>query len=89
MNIKKILNDVGAKVFIDFFELFNSTLENYEVVEKLPEQYTEKSRKSRTSKARKIIKEGYVSDALEYILNSKRMDFKTQEKAKKIKNNLF
>jgi len=86
MNIEKALNDVGAKVFIDFFELFNSTLKNYEVIEKLPEKYTEKSRNSRTSKARKIIKEGYTLDVLEYILNSKRIDFETQEKAKKIKN---
>ena len=89
MNIKKALNDVGAKVFVDFFELFNSTLENYEVVEKLPESYTEKSRNSRTSKARTIIKEGYTLEALEYILNSKRMGFETQEKVKKIKNNLL
>ena len=88
MDIKKALNDVGAKVFIDFFELFNSSLDNSEVEERLPE-YTEKSKKSRTNKARSIIKKGYVLDALEYILNSKRMDFETKEKAKNIKNSLL
>ena len=89
MNIKRTLNDVGSKVFIDFFELFNSSLENSEVEERLPAKYTEKSRKSRTNKARSIIKKGYVLDALEYILNSKRMDFETKEKAKNIKNSLL
>jgi len=88
MTTEKLLNGVGIKIFIEYFEDFsNESLQTNDLIEILPNKYTEKSRRSRISKARTIIKNPYLlSDTLKYIINSNKIDNKIKNKAKKILN---
>lgn len=57
------------------------------MIEILPNEYTENSRRSRTSKARKIIQNHeLLNDTLHYIINSNKIDDNIKNKAKKILN---
>lgn len=81
--INKLLNRVGMKVFIKYFESFNNPkLTNNDIVELFEEDFTMKSKISRTSKARKLIRENALVDILEVIINAKKIDVETIEKAK-------
>lgn len=81
--INKLLNRVGMKVFIKYFESFNNPkLTNNDIVELFEEDFTTKSKISRTSKARKLIRENALVDILEVIINAKKIDVETIEKAK-------
>ena len=86
MTTKKLLNGVGIKIFIEYFEDFsNDSLQTNDLIEILPNEYTEKSRRSRISKARIIIKNyELLKDALKYIINSKKINNVIKNKAKKI-----
>ena len=86
MTTKKLLNGVGIKIFIKYFEYFsNDSLQTNDLIEILPNEYTEKSRRSRISKARTIIKNHeLLKDALKYIINSKKINNVIKNKAKKI-----
>lgn len=85
------LNDVGMSTFIKYFEYFNNeTLSNSEVKDLITDDYTDKSKSSRTSKARKIIREGKTKEALELIINSgKKVDDSIKAKANDILNSLL
>ena len=77
MDIKDLLKGVGIEVFVKYFKYFNNP--NYEVadiIEILPNEYTEKSRKSRISKARTIIREKRIQEALNYIIASTKISDK-------------
>jgi len=81
MEMKKLLNGIGIKVFVDYFNYFNNLdYEVTDIIEILPSQYTEKSRRSRISKARTLIRENKLDEVLNYILESKRIsdDIKNQ-----------
>lgn len=86
--LENILNRVGKKTFIkyyyDFKNLNNLGESDKIVVEKIQEDYTLKSKKSRTSKAKRIFREGLEINALETIINSPKVDVCIIEKAKKI-----
>ncbi|MCK9472054.1 MAG: HNH endonuclease [Bacilli bacterium] len=88
MTIEKLLNGIGIKIFMEYFEDFsNDSLQTSDLIEILPNEYTEKSRRSRTSKARKIIKNHeLLNDTLHYIINSNKIDDNIKNKAKKILN---
>ncbi len=88
MTIEKLLNGVGIKIFMEYFEDFsNDSLQTSDLIEILPNEYTEKSRRSRTSKARKIIKNhDLLNDTLNYIINSNKIDNNIKSKAKRILN---
>jgi len=63
--LERLLNRVGKRVFIDHYSDFQScTLSAGEVVALLPQEFTLKSRWSRTSKARRIFREGLAEHAL-------------------------
>ena len=80
--INKLLNRVGMKVFIKYFESFNNPkLTNNDIVKLFEEDFTMKSKISRTSKARKLIRENALVDILEVIINAKKIDLETSEKA--------
>ena len=84
MAIEKLLNDIGIKVFIEYFQYFkNNNLNIDDMIEILPDSYTEKSRKSRTSKARRLIRENREQEALNYILKSKRISQELKDIATK------
>ena len=73
MDLARLLKSVGQKTFVDYYHLFaDSTLSNQEVVEQLPERFTLKARRSKTSHARMMFKEGLEVQALEVIAASTR-----------------
>jgi len=88
MSIERLLNSVGVKIFIEYFEYFSNTnLTVSEIIEILPDEYTENSRRTRISKARIIIKDNILlQQSLEYIINSKRIDPSIKDKAIEIIN---
>jgi hypothetical protein len=81
----RLLNSIGKEVFVQYFDLFqNSQVSTGEVVGKLPSKYTEKSRRSRTSKARRIIREGLAREALAIIAESDRVDVAAARRAREL-----
>ena len=73
--LERLLNRVGKRVFVEHFEDFRTTrLSPAEVVALLPQEFTLKSRWSRTSKARRIFREGLAAEALRLIAASDRVD---------------
>lgn len=86
--LENILNRVGKRTFIkyyyDFKNLNDLEQSDKTVVEKIEENYTLKSKISRTSKAKRIFREGLEINALETIINSPKVDVCIIEKAKKI-----
>jgi hypothetical protein len=82
MNIKKLLNGIGIQVFIEYFKYFNNpSYEVADIIEILPSKYTEEARRSRISKARTIIKEKRLQEALDYITKSKRISKEMKDQA--------
>lgn len=86
--LENILNRVGKATFIKYYYEFKNLNEleasDRTVVEKIEENYTLKSKMSRTSKAKRIFREELEINALEIIINSPKVDLCTIEKAKKI-----
>lgn len=75
MTLQKLLNGIGIKIFVEYFQYFNDNkLDSNDIIEILPNLYTDKSRRSRISKARTIIKNNQLEDTFNYILNSIKVD---------------
>jgi hypothetical protein len=74
-SLERLITSVGRKVFVTYFKEFaDETLSNQEVADILPYDYTLKSRLSRTSHARSIIRQGRAHEALGMIRDSRRLD---------------
>jgi hypothetical protein len=74
-DVLRLLNSVGKEVFVRYFDTFaDRTLSNDEVIALLPPEYSLRSRRSRTSTARRILREGLTGEALGIILSSERLD---------------
>ncbi|MEW5929064.1 MAG: hypothetical protein AB1941_16510 [Gemmatimonadota bacterium] len=81
--LERLLNSVGKEVFVRYFDSFQDfTRSNEEVAGFLPERYTLHSRRSRTSTARRVIREGLSREALELISSSDRLDPETVSEAR-------
>jgi len=75
----------GVEVFVKYFDLFsNAALETSAVIQQLPKEYTEKSKKSRTYKAKKVFSENLEVEALQRILSSKRVPVEIIQRAKEL-----
>jgi hypothetical protein len=84
-DLYRLLGSIGKGVFVRYYHEFaNSALTNQEIVELLPSEYTLKSRRTRTSGARRIFREGLEKDALRLIINSDRLDNDIVEQAKEL-----
>lgn len=84
MDLEELFSKVSKTTFIKYLELLeDSSLKNKDVIEKIEENWTEKSKNSRVSKARKILKEFGLKEALINILHSKKIDKNELEKASK------
>jgi hypothetical protein len=74
MQVEDLLNRVGKGIFIkyyeDFKELETKNVPNAVVVEKIQENFTQKSKNSRTAKAKRIFAEGKQLEALKLIVES-------------------
>jgi len=87
MDLARLLKSVGQKTFVTYYHLFSDqSLTNQEVVEALPERFTLKARRSKTSHARMILNEGMAIRALETIAASTRAG---NEEAAKIAQDLL
>jgi hypothetical protein len=75
LDLDRLLASVGKEVFVRYFEKFQDfRIPNDEIAALLPLDYTLNSRRSRTSTARRIMREGLFRDALESIASSDRLD---------------
>lgn len=74
IQVEDLLNRVGKGIFVkyyeDFKELITKNTPNATVVEKIQENYTQKSKNSRTAKAKRIFVEGKQIEALKIIVES-------------------
>lgn len=82
IDLKYRLNKIGMGVFVQYFREFGDfKISNQEVIALLPSEYTFKSRTSRTSKSRRIFREGLEVEALTIITESDRVDRKILDDA--------
>ena len=59
-----LLGKIGKRIFVQYFREFgDSDISNQEMIAMLPNEYTFKSRTSRTSKSRRIFREGLEEQA--------------------------
>lgn len=70
------------KCFINYYEYFEKGYSSTDMIKIIIDDWTEKSKKSRTGKARAIFKANLQYNALEIIVNSKRVDAVMRDKAK-------
>ncbi|MEC1722837.1 hypothetical protein [Schinkia azotoformans] len=74
IQVEDLLNRVGKGIFIkyyeDFKELETKNVPNSVVIEKIQEDFTQKSKNSRTVKAKRIFVEGKQVEALKIIVES-------------------
>ena len=83
--LESVLRSIGMSCFVDHFHDFaNDSLSNQDVIERLPDNYTAKSRASRTSTARRIIRENSERAALTLVANSTRVNPSAAAKARVI-----
>jgi hypothetical protein len=69
--LNKLLCKIGKSVFVRYFHEFsNPNLSNQDVIALLPQEYTFESRTTRTSKSRRILREGMAEEALALIASS-------------------
>lgn len=83
MDLEKTLNSVGKAVFVKYYFVF-ANMSNEDCLEMFTENFTEKSKRSRTSHAKAIFRENKQFDALKIISNSPRVDPVVKKKAKDI-----
>ncbi len=75
IDLNKLLNKIGKGIFVQHFREFgNSRISNQEMIAKLPNEFTLKSRTSRTSKSRRIFRDKLEQKALFIIAESNRKD---------------
>lgn len=82
-NIKRVVNDVGMSTFIKYYYIFKKR-DRTLAITSIEENYTEKSKGTRTSKAHKIFDENLHLAVLELIMQSDRAKSETIIKAQEI-----
>lgn len=86
-DVGEVLNSIGKRTFIKYYENFKDLdISNQEMIERLgldPKGFSPFAKASKTSKARKIFREGLEIQALLIIVDS-RADLEAVEKARKL-----
>jgi hypothetical protein len=83
IDLIRLLNSVGKKVFVDYYAQFSDpSLSTADVAALLPDEYTEHSRRSRASTARRICREGLGDEALYIVAASRSVDPASARKAR-------
>lgn len=83
----RLIKSIGQSTFVRYYREFaDLSLSNQDVASMLPSEYTLKSRNSRTSKARRIFREGLEENALNLISDSERVDAETSNRARVLLN---
>lgn len=89
MTLDELFSKVSKTTFIKYLELFeNEKLVNKEIISQIEEDWTDKSKNSRVSKAKKIINEFGLKEALINVLHSKKLSDETIKKARKKLNDI-
>lgn len=94
MNDEKLvsaLNATGKECFVSYLEYFiDSRLSNEEIASIIQRErgYTHNSCRSRTSKARSILKNNRLKDALRIIIEADRTDYQCRKKAQELLNEI-
>lgn len=89
-NLEALLNRVGKRVFIEYYyqlkDLAITSKSNQNVINRIDEIFTDKSKASRTSKAKRIFREGLQIEALESIVQAKsnKVDDNVRDRAKQL-----
>ena len=81
MTLEKVLNSVGKTLFIKYFFRDKS---REECIDAMSEDYSDKSKRTRISHAKRIFREGKQREALVIIISSKKVDAATRIRAEKI-----
>ncbi|MEI6133244.1 MAG: DUF1413 domain-containing protein [Bacillota bacterium] len=79
--LETLLNKIGKKMFIEYYDVFKIDDKPEEL---LPDTFTLNSKRSRSSSARKIFREGLQKAALKNIIESARLEDDTLRKAKRL-----
>jgi hypothetical protein len=86
-DVGEVLNSIGKRTFIKYYENFkDSDISNQEMIDTLgldPKDFSPFAKASKTSKSRKIFREGLEIEALLIIIDS-RADLESVEKARKL-----
>lgn len=83
MDLEEKLNMVGKAVFVKYFYVF-ANMSYKECREMFTENFTKKSKRSRTSLAKAIFREGQQFEALKIVCRSPSIDRDTKLKAETI-----
>jgi len=85
----RLVNSIGKSTFVRYYyEFADSSLSNQDVVAMLPQEQSIKARNTRTSKARRIFREGLEKDALQLICHAERVDDETANLARELLNRI-
>lgn len=85
IDLIRLLNSVGKKVFVDFYDRFSDpALTTADVAALLPDEYTPHSRRSRASTARRICRAGLGDEALYLVAASRSVDPASARKAREL-----
>jgi hypothetical protein len=86
-DLVRLINSIGKSTFVRYYHAFaDASLSNQDVVAMLPQEQSLKARNTRTSKARRIFREGLEEDALELICHAERVDDETADLAQALLN---
>ena len=80
MSLDKVLSGVGMTVFVKYYYCFRDK-SCEECIDAISEDYSDKSKRTRISHAKRIFREGKQREALEIIISSKKVDAATRIRA--------
>lgn len=81
-DLDTMLNKIGKRIFVDYYYTFK--IDDDPEDKLIDEDFTLNSRRSRSSSARRIFREGLHLEALKNIIQSSKLDEKIVEKAKNL-----
>lgn len=86
-DLNRLLTSIGMSTFVKYYDQFrNPNISDQDMLERLPQDYTLKARRTRVSKARRIFRERLELEALNAILGANRVDEETRKQATEILN---
>jgi len=86
-DLNRLIASIGMSTFVKYYDQFrNANISDQDMLDKLPQEYTLKSRRTRVSKARRIFRERLELEALNAIRGASRVDEETRKQASEILN---
>jgi hypothetical protein len=86
-DLNRLLTSIGMSTFVKYYDQFrNQNISDQDMLNRLPQDYTLKARRTRVSKARRIFRERLELEALNAILRANKVDEETRRLATEILN---